>query len=186
MFDASYIYDWEFNQWGVYGGIHSGQLLNSSYSQLIDNGVMKTKLGYSIAAYAITYPLIVEAEYAAYKGVMGDKKQRIGGLSAFLSYAWFPWYYLDSDVFVFMPNIGIGVQDSDFGASWAPEPANGYSIVYQAMYKLGFVIDFLINDRTDRHMVIIGNYYSSLNKKNNPHALNAFSLGIGFSIKTED
>ena len=176
----------EVNQWGIYGGIHSGQLLNSSYSQLIDNGVMKKKLGYSVAVYKIYYPLIAEAELSAYRCVIGDKKQRVGGISAFLSYALFPWHYLDSDVFVFMPNIGIGVQQSDFGAIWAPEPANRYSFVYQAMYKLGFVMDILINERNDRHMVIIGNYYSSLSKKDNPHALNAFSLGIGFSINSED
>lgn len=157
---------------GVTVGYHSGQYLNSTYGKLEEVGRVKQLYGISIGiSFYSIYPFAISGEYSRHIDNIGGTEFEQRSLSAFLSLVSFPWFY--SDRISILPNVGIGVQYSHI-----PQINNK---IVQPVYKMGIIINFPISNLSDNSIQIIGNYYRSLNVTNQPHAMNAITIGLGFS-----
>ena len=164
----------------LYGGLHSGQFLNPSYGMLQESGHLYPKRGGfgGVASYQY-YPILVNVEYAMHSDSLDSRTITHSTLSGFASLAVFPWFY--SEWFALVPVIGIGMQHGTFQPNWkltstgAVEPKD---VVVQPLYRVGLIINFRINEF---RLQLIGNYYRSLFIKDQPHALNGYTVGVGFS-----
>lgn len=168
---------------GVVLGTHFGQYLNSSYGKLMESGQLSPKPGLSIGANLYQYyPVIISAEYSINWDKFGEYTNHNKSFAGYVSLAAFPWFYKGGGIFI--PNIGIGLQHSVIGPEWKPthqtdkDPDDKVS---QVLYKIGFIINIPIKTGGLYALQLVGNYYRSLFTKDQPHALNAVTIGIGFS-----
>lgn len=163
----------------LYGGIHSGQFLNPSFGMLQESGHLIPKLGgFGGVMASQYYPILLNFEYAIHSDSLESRSVLHMEFSGFASLAVFPWFY--SEYFSVVPVIGVGLQHGMFEPSWrlSPlEPEKPKDVVVQPLYRVGMIINFVIDTY---RIQIIGNYYRSMFIKNQPHALNGYTLGIGF------